>query len=40
MIFCRHFPDEPLSEYVDWLWFFEEMDLPHRRDACAAGWDV
>ena len=32
MIFCRHFPREPLSQYVDWLWFFEKMDLPHRRE--------
>ena len=32
MIYCQHIPAPPLSEFVDWLWFFEGLNLPHRRE--------
>jgi len=32
MIFCRHIPDEPLAQHVDWFWFFEDLYPPHRRE--------
>lgn len=30
MIFCRHVPSEPLVRFIDWFWFFEDFDRPHR----------
>lgn len=32
MIFCRHIPADPLASYVDWLWLFEDLYPPHRRE--------
>lgn len=32
MIFCRHIPAEPLAQYVDWFWFFEDLYPSHRRE--------
>jgi AraC-like DNA-binding protein len=32
MFYCTHVPAQPLSEFVDWFWFFEGLDVPHRRE--------
>jgi AraC-like DNA-binding protein len=32
MVYCTHIPAAPLSEFVDWFWFYEGLDLPHRRE--------
>ena len=32
MLYLTHVPAPPLSEFVDWFWFFEGLDVPHRRE--------
>jgi AraC-like DNA-binding protein len=32
MVYRTHIPAAPLSEFVDWFWFYEGLDLPHRRE--------
>lgn len=32
MLYCTHIPAAPLSDFVDWFWFFEGLDAPHRRE--------
>jgi AraC-like DNA-binding protein len=32
MLYCQHIPAPPLSGFVDWLWFYEGLNLPHRRE--------
>jgi AraC-like DNA-binding protein len=32
MRYCQHIPAPPLSGFVDWFWFYEGLDLPHRRE--------
>jgi len=32
MLYCTHIPAAPLSEFVAWFWFYEGLDLAHRRE--------
>lgn len=32
MLFRQHVPAEPLARYVDWLWFYDDLFPPHRRE--------
>jgi AraC-like DNA-binding protein len=32
MIYHTHAPAPLLSEFVDWFWYFEGLDVPHRRE--------
>jgi AraC-like DNA-binding protein len=32
MVYRTHIPAAPLSEFVDWFWFFEGLDVPHGRE--------
>lgn len=32
MLFRTHQPPPPLSSYVEWLWFYEGLYPPHRRE--------
>lgn len=32
MVYCTHIPAAPLSQFVDWFWFFEGLEVTHRRE--------
>ena len=32
MLFRQYVPGEPLAVYAAWFWFYEELDVPHRRE--------
>lgn len=32
MRYCQHIPAPPLAQFVDWFWYFEGLDVPHRRE--------
>jgi hypothetical protein len=32
MNFCRHVPGPPLSAFVDWFWYYDELSTDHERE--------
>jgi len=32
MNFCRHFPGPPLSAFVEWLWYYDDLFMDHDRE--------
>jgi len=32
MNFCRHLPDPPLSAFIDWLWYYDDLFMDHDRE--------
>ena len=32
MFYATHIPQPPLSEFVERFWFYEGLDVPHRRE--------